>query len=77
MKILMFVLGGIVSLLLFLQSRDIILINHNKLDNSLLSSTLYLTTAFDIITQSYNASSLTIPVTESVSAGFIIGIIKS
>jgi uncharacterized membrane protein (Fun14 family) len=66
----MFVLGGLVALLLFLQNQDIILINHNKLDNSLKSLTLHLNNAFDLISQS---DSLTIPVTASVSAGFIIG----
>jgi uncharacterized membrane protein (Fun14 family) len=33
-QVLMFVLGGIVALLLFLQNQEIILINHDKLDNS-------------------------------------------
>lgn len=70
-KVLMFILGGIIVLLLFLQNQDIILINRNKLDYSLMSLTLYLTNAFDRIPQS---DSLTIPVTASASAGFIIGL---
>jgi uncharacterized membrane protein (Fun14 family) len=73
-QVLMFVLGGIVALLLFLQNQEIILINHDKLDNSFKSLTLYLTDTFDMIIQS---NSLTVPVIVSVSAGFIIGFIKS
>lgn len=73
-QVLMFVLGGIVALLLFLQNQEIILINHDKLDNSFKSLTLYLTNTFDMIIQS---NSLTVPVIASVSAGFIIGFIKS
>ena len=61
-------------LYLFLQNQDIIIVNHDKLDNSLMSLTLYLTNAFDQITQS---NSLTIPVIASIHAGFIIGFIKS
>ncbi|HSF50890.1 MAG TPA: hypothetical protein VLA74_09040 [Nitrososphaeraceae archaeon] len=48
--------------------------NHDKLDNSLMSLTLYLTNAFDRIPQSV---SLTVPVIASIHAGFIIGFIKS
>jgi uncharacterized membrane protein (Fun14 family) len=70
-KILMFILGGIVALLLFLQNQDIILINHDKLDNSLMSLTLYLTNAFGMISHS---DPLTVPVTASASVGFIIGL---
>lgn len=70
-KIVMFVLGGIAALLLFLQNQDIISINEDKFGNSLMSLTFYLTNAFDmIIPQSH---SLTIPVTASVSVGFLIG----
>jgi uncharacterized membrane protein (Fun14 family) len=71
MKILMFVMGGIIALLLFLQNQHIIIVNYDKLDNSLMSLTLYLTNAFDRILQS---DSLTVPVTASASAGFIIGL---
>src|SRR5688500_756256 len=69
-KIIMFVLGGIIALFLLLQNQNIILINQNKLDNSIMSLTLYLTNALDILTQS---DSLTVPITASVSTGFIIG----
>jgi uncharacterized membrane protein (Fun14 family) len=64
-QVLMFVLGGIVALLLFLQNQEIILINHDKLDNSFKSLTLYLTDTFDMIIQS---NSLTVPITASASA---------
>lgn len=72
-KIIMFVLGGIVTLLLFLQNQNIILINQNKLDDSLMSLTMYFTNAFDLLTQS---DSLTIPITSSASVGFIIGFLR-
>jgi uncharacterized membrane protein (Fun14 family) len=71
MKILMFVIGGILILLLFLQNQDIIKLNHDKLDNSLVSLTMYLTNTIDSIIQS---DSLTVPVTASTSAGFVIGL---
>jgi len=63
-KIILFVLGGIVALLLFLQYKDLILINYGKLDNYFMSLTFYLTDTFDFLTQS---GSLTIPVTALVS----------
>jgi hypothetical protein len=70
----MFVLGGIVVLFLFLQNQNIILINQNRLDNSLTFLTLYFTHAFFMITQS---DSLTIPGTALASIGFIIGFLKA
>lgn len=73
-KIIMFVLGGIVSLLLFLQYKDLILINYEKLDNYFMSLTFYFTDTFDFLTQS---GPLTIPVTTSISSGFVIGFMKS
>ena len=73
-KIIIFVLGGIVSLLLFLQYKDLILINYEKLDNYFMSLTFYLTDTFDFLTQS---DSLTVPVTASVSTGFVVGFMKS
>lgn len=69
----MFILCGIVALLLSLQNHGMIVINHNKLNDSLMSLTLYLTNAFDMIIQS---DSLTVPVIVSASAGFIIRFIK-
>ena len=75
-KILMFVGGGIVGLLLYLQQQEIISVDFEKLENS---STLILNSlaiSFDNIAQIDSASSLGIPLVGGLSAGIVIGFMK-
>ena len=76
-KILMFVAGGIVGLLLYLQQQQIISLNIERLEGS---STVILTTlssSFDKMTQIGDMSSLGIPLTASIAAGFTVALAKS
>lgn len=75
-KILMFVTGGIVGLLLYLQQQEIISVNIQKLEAS---STFILTSiasSFDKMTQLGDATSLGIPLTASMAAGFTLAFVK-
>jgi uncharacterized membrane protein (Fun14 family) len=74
-KILMFVVGGIVGLLLYLQHNAIITINIEELENSL-GLILNSSASFDNITQIVNATSLGIPLTGGLSAGLVVGFMK-
>ena len=76
-KILMFIFGGIITLLLLLQYQGMITINMSKLEsssswlmNSLSSLSLQLS-------NSTNVDIFTAPLTGSISAGFILGFLKS
>jgi len=76
-KILMFVGGGIVALLLYIQQQQIISVNIQKLEDS---STFILTSvvsSFDKMTQFGDISSLGIPLTASIAAGFTVALAKS
>ena len=76
-KILMFVAGGIVGLILYLQQQQIISINIDKLQDSstfILSTTAF---SFDKMTQIGDTTSLGIPIIASLSAGFTLGFVKS
>jgi len=76
-KILMFIAGGLIALLLYLQQQQIISVNIDKLENS---STFILTSiasSFDTITQTGYTNSLAIPLTASMTAGFAVGFMKS
>jgi uncharacterized membrane protein (Fun14 family) len=76
-KILMFVAGGIVCLLLYLQQQQIISVNLEKLEGS---STFILTTlssSFDKVTQIGDMSTLGIPLAASIAAGFTVALAKS
>jgi len=76
-KILMFVAGGIVGLLLYLQQQQIISVNIERLEGS---STFILTTlssSFDKMTQIGDMSSLGIPLAASIAAGFTVALAKS
>ena len=76
-KILMFVAGGIVGLLLYLQQQQIISLNVERLEGS---STVILTTlssSFDKMTQIGHMSSLGIPLAASMAAGFTLAFAKS
>jgi len=77
MKIVMFVAGGIVGLLLYLQQQQIISVNIERLEGS---STFILTTlssSFDKMTQIGDVSSLGIPLAASIAAGFTVAMAKS
>jgi len=76
-KILMFVMGGLVGLLLYLQQQQIISVNMEKLEAS---STFILTSIasfFDKVTEMGDAASLGMPLTASMTAGFTLGIMKA
>jgi len=76
-KVLMFVAGGIVGLLLYLQQQQIISVNIERLEGS---STFILTTlssSFDKMTQIGDISSLGIPLAASIAAGFTVALAKS
>lgn len=76
-KILMFVAGGIVGLLLYLQQQQIISINVEKLEAA---STFILTSiasSLDRMTQIGDSTSLEIPLTASMTAGFTVGLMKA
>jgi uncharacterized membrane protein (Fun14 family) len=75
-KVLMFVAGGIVGLLLYLQQQQIISLSIERLEGS---STVILTTlssSFDKINQNGDMSSLGIPLTTSMAAGFTLALVK-
>jgi uncharacterized membrane protein (Fun14 family) len=76
-KILMFVAGEIVGLLLYLQQQQIISVNLERLEGS---STFILTTlssSFDKVTQIGDMSSLGIPIAASIAAGITVALAKS
>jgi len=75
-KIIMFVVGGIVGLLLYFQQQQIISVNLEKLEAS---STIILTlinSFFDNMTHLGDATFLEIPLTASMPAGFTVAFIK-
>jgi uncharacterized membrane protein (Fun14 family) len=76
-KILTFVAGGIVGLLLYLQQLQIISVNIERLEGS---STFILTTlssSFDKMIQIGDISSFGIPLAASIAAGFTVALAKS
>jgi uncharacterized membrane protein (Fun14 family) len=75
-KIVMFVAGGLVGLLLYLQQQQIISVNMERLDAS---STFILTSiasSFDKMTQIGDITYLGIPLTASMTAGFTVAFMK-
>jgi uncharacterized membrane protein (Fun14 family) len=76
-KILMFFAGGIVGLLIYLEYQQIISVNLDRLE----SSTTYIITSvvssLDNMTQGTGLTSLGIPLTASISTGFILGLTRS
>jgi uncharacterized membrane protein (Fun14 family) len=76
-KIIMFVAGGTVGLLFYLQQQQVISLNVERLEGS---STLVLTTlssSFEKMTQIGDMSSLGIPLAASIAAGFTVALVKS
>ena len=72
----MFVTGGIVALLFYLQQQQIISANIDTLETSLTFIVTTFGSSFDNVTQIGDTSSLGIPLVGSVSAGFAIGLMK-
>jgi uncharacterized membrane protein (Fun14 family) len=76
-KILMFVVGGIVALLLYFQQQGIISVNIEKLEASSAFIVTWVSSSFDKITQIGDVTSLGIPLTASIAAGFTVALAKS
>jgi len=75
-KILMFVAGGIVGLLLYLQQQQIISVNMEKLEASSAFILTSIASSFDKMTQIGDVTSLAIPLTGGLASGFAIGFMK-
>jgi len=76
-KILMFVTGGIIALLLYLQHQQLITVNIEKLEAVSSYILTSVASSFDKMTQLDTTTSLGIPLTASMTAGFTVGFIKS
>src|SRR5437867_10730432 len=76
-KILMFVAGGIVGLLLYLQQQQIISVNMEKLESSSTAIITSLAYTFDRMTQVGDFTSIGIPLTASIATGFTVALAKS
>jgi uncharacterized membrane protein (Fun14 family) len=76
-KILMFVVGGLVGLLLYLQQHQIISVNIEKLETSSTAILTSLASTFDKMTQIGDFTSIGIPLTASIAAGFTVALAKS
>ena len=75
-KILMFVAGGIVGLLLYLQQQQIISVNMEKLETSSTAILTSLPSTFDKMTQVGDFTSIGIPLTASMAAGFTVALVR-
>jgi len=75
-KILMFVVGGIIGLLLYLQQQQIISVNMENLEDSSTFIFASITSSFDKMTQLGDATSLGIPLSASITVGFTLGLVK-
>jgi uncharacterized membrane protein (Fun14 family) len=75
-KILMFIAGGIVALLLYLQQQQVISVDVEKMEAA---STFFVTTfgaSFDNVTHMSDTTSLGIPLAGGLSAGLAFGLMK-
>jgi uncharacterized membrane protein (Fun14 family) len=75
-KILMFVTGGIIGLLLYLQQQQIISLNLDKLEESSTFIFVSLGSSFNNVTQVGDMSNLGIPLVSGLPAGFAVGFMK-
>jgi len=75
-KILMFVVGGIVGLLLYFQQQEIITVDIEKLEGSFTFILNSVVSTVDKITQTGDTTSLGVPLVGGLSAGFAIGLTK-
>jgi uncharacterized membrane protein (Fun14 family) len=76
-KILLFVAGGIVGLLLYLQQQQLISVNMESLETSSTAILTSLASTFDKMTQVGDFTSIGIPLTASIAAGFTVALAKS
>jgi uncharacterized membrane protein (Fun14 family) len=72
----MFVAGGILGLLLYLQQQQIISVDLERLESSLTLVLTTLASPFGKITQFGDISSLGIPLSASMAAGFTLALAK-
>ena len=75
-KILMFVAGGIVALLLYLQQQQVISVDVEKMEASSTFIFNSVASSFDKMTQTGDMASLGIPLAGGLSVGFAIGLMK-
>ena len=75
-KILLFVAGGIVALLLYLQQQQVISIDVEKMEASSTFIFNSVASSFDKMTQTGDMATLGIPLAGGLSAGLAIGLIK-
>jgi uncharacterized membrane protein (Fun14 family) len=75
-KVLMFVAGGLVGLLLYLQQEQIISVDIEKLGKSSMFILNSAASSFDNITQIGDSPSLGIPLVGALAAGVAIGFVK-
>jgi len=76
-KIIVFISGGIVGLLLYLQYQQIISVNIDRLQDSSTFTLASIVSSIDTMGQIGNVSSLGIPLTASLTAGFTVGFMRS
>jgi uncharacterized membrane protein (Fun14 family) len=75
-KILMFIAGGIVALLLYLQQQQVISVDINKMEASSTFIFNSVASSFDKLTQIGDMSTLGILLAGGLSAGLAIGFVK-
>jgi uncharacterized membrane protein (Fun14 family) len=75
-EVLMFVAGGIVGLMLYLQQQQIISVNLESLEASLTLVLATLSSSFENIAQIDDVTSLGMPITASMTAGFTIAFMR-
>ena len=75
-KILMFVTGGIVALLLYLQQQQLISVDVDKMEASSTFIFNSVASSFDKMTQTGDMATLGIPLAGGLSAGLAIGFLK-
>lgn len=76
MKILMFVAGGIVALLLYLQQQQVFSVDVDKMEASSTFIFNSVASSFDTMTQTGDMTTLGIPLAGGLSAGLAIGFVK-
>ncbi len=75
-KILMFVAGGIVALLLYLHQQQVISADVEKMEASSTFIFNLVASSFDKMTQTGDVATLGIPLAGGLSAGLVIGFMK-
>jgi len=75
-KILMFVTGGLVALLLYLHQQQVISVNVEKMEASSTFIFNSVASSFDKMIQTGDMATLGIPLIGGLSAGLAIGLIK-